>query len=36
MAAKRDNPGMFVSAWEADENDIDSWSKAQIRGETDR
>ncbi|KAA0188937.1 Ankyrin repeat protein [Fasciolopsis buskii] len=33
MAAKRDNPGMFVSAWEADENDIDSWSKAQIRAD---
>ncbi|VDP81155.1 unnamed protein product [Echinostoma caproni] len=33
MAAKRDNPGMFVSAWEADENDIDSWSKAQIKAD---
>ncbi|THD20214.1 putative fetal globin-inducing factor [Fasciola hepatica] len=33
MAAKRDNPGMFVSAWEADENDIDSWSKSQIKAD---
>ncbi|GAA53444.1 hypothetical protein CSKR_111075 [Clonorchis sinensis] len=33
MTAKRNNPGMFVSAWEADENDIEQWSKAQIRAD---
>ncbi|CAH8860780.1 unnamed protein product [Trichobilharzia szidati] len=33
MAAKRDNPGMFVSAWQADENDIDQWTEAQIKAD---
>lgn len=31
MSAKRNNPGMFVSAWEADEQDIDSWTNLQIK-----
>ncbi|KAK4468138.1 hypothetical protein MN116_008304 [Schistosoma mekongi] len=31
MAAKRDNPGMFVSAWQADENDINQWTEDQIK-----
>lgn len=33
MAAKRNNPGMFVSAWQADENDINAWSAAEIRAD---
>ncbi|KAF6771609.1 hypothetical protein AHF37_09673 [Paragonimus kellicotti] len=33
MSAKRNNPGLFVSAWEADENDLELWSKAQIRAD---
>ncbi|KAA3671845.1 uncharacterized protein DEA37_0012723, partial [Paragonimus westermani] len=33
MSAKRNNPGLFVSAWEADENDVELWSKAQIRAD---
>lgn len=32
MAAKRNNPGMFVSAWQADENDINLWTNDQIKG----
>ncbi|VEL39738.1 unnamed protein product [Protopolystoma xenopodis] len=31
MRAKEANPGLFVSAWEKDENDISSWSNSQIR-----
>ncbi|XP_018652671.1 putative fetal globin-inducing factor [Schistosoma mansoni] len=31
MAAKRNNPGMFVSAWQADENDINLWTNDQIK-----
>ncbi|CAH8556894.1 unnamed protein product [Schistosoma turkestanicum] len=33
MAAKRNNPGMFVSAWQADENDINQWTDDQIKGD---
>ncbi|CAI2731490.1 unnamed protein product [Schistosoma spindalis] len=33
MAAKRNNPGMFVSAWQADENDISLWTNDQIKGD---
>ncbi|VDN09868.1 unnamed protein product [Dibothriocephalus latus] len=31
MRAKERNPGMFVSAWQADEEDIDKWTKKQLR-----
>uniref|UniRef100_A0A0X3PCM2 Ankyrin repeat domain-containing protein 49 n=1 Tax=Schistocephalus solidus TaxID=70667 RepID=A0A0X3PCM2_SCHSO len=31
MRAKERNPGMFVSAWQADEEDIDQWTKKQLR-----
>ncbi|CAH8642357.1 unnamed protein product [Dicrocoelium dendriticum] len=33
MKAKRDNPGMFVSAWQEDENDLETWSKAQLKAD---
>ncbi|CAH8571030.1 unnamed protein product [Heterobilharzia americana] len=36
MAAKRNNPGMFVSAWEADENDIDQWTEEQIKSDLNK
>ncbi|KAH9277701.1 Ankyrin repeat domain-containing protein 49 [Echinococcus granulosus] len=31
MRAKETNPGMFVSAWQADEEDITYWSKKDLR-----
>ncbi|VDD80640.1 unnamed protein product [Mesocestoides corti] len=31
MRAKERNPGMFVSAWQADEEDIDYWSKKELK-----
>ncbi|KAM7532966.1 hypothetical protein Aperf_G00000123536 [Anoplocephala perfoliata] len=31
MRAKETNPGMFVSAWQADEADISYWSKKDIK-----
>ncbi|KAL3316834.1 hypothetical protein Ciccas_004513 [Cichlidogyrus casuarinus] len=30
--AKLNDPGMFVSAWEKDEEDIDEWSKEEVAG----
>ena len=31
MRAKETNPGMFVSAWQADEEDISYWSKKDLK-----
>lgn len=31
MRAKETNPGMFVSAWQADEEDISYWTKKDLK-----
>lgn len=31
MRAKETNPGMFVSAWQADEEDIAYWTKKDLK-----
>lgn len=31
MRAKETNPGVFVSAWQADEEDISYWSKSDLK-----